>query len=259
MINLFFIVLSQSKSGFEAEDMTEVEKEEIITKAKKWFTESIAANHIANAKKLENAKEFQINPFTAVYLASFLKGKLDADGIARVLVYPRVLGTSIATSFGMQIQKFTSEVLNAFQSTTRGIDIEFNDCLDGKRKYCQLKAGPNTINKDDIETIHRHFKGVKDLARINNLSLSLDQFVVGIVYGEKKQINDHYHKLEEDYDYHVFVGKNFWHRLTGDEDFYSDLLEAITKVAIEANFKEELERIISKLADEDMIKELAKV
>lgn len=239
--------------------MTEVEKEEIIAKAKTWFTESIAANHIANTKKLKNAEEFQINPFTAVYLASFLKGTLDADGIARVLVYPRVLGTSISTSFGTQIQRFTSDVLNAFKSTTSGIDIEFNDYLDGKRKYCQLKAGPNTINKDDVETIHRHFKSVKDLARTNNLSLSLDQFVVGIVYGEKKQINGHYQKLEKDYDYHVFVGKNFWHRLTGDEHFYSDLLEAITKVAIEANFKEELEKIISKLADEKIIKDLANV
>ncbi|WLT09161.1 PmeII family type II restriction endonuclease [Bartonella apihabitans] len=239
--------------------MTEVEKEEIIKKAKKWFAESIAANHIANAKKLENPKEFHINPFTAVYLASFLKGKLDADGIARVLVYPRVLGTSIATSFGMQIQKFTSEVLNAFQSTTGGIDIEFNDCLDGKRKYCQLKAGPYTINKDDIATIDGHFQTIKGTAKANNLSLSLDQFVVGIVYGEKKEINDHYKKLEKKYNYDIFIGKNFWHHLTGDEHFYSDLLEAITKVAIEANFKEELETIISKLADEDIIKELANV
>ncbi len=239
--------------------MTKVKKEEIITKAKKWFTESIAANHLANTRKLANAKEFQINPFTAVYLASFLKGTLDADGIARALIYPRVLGTSISTSFGTQIQRFTSEVLNAFQSTTPGIDIEFNDYLDGKRKYCQLKAGPNTINKDDVETIHRHFQSVKNLARTNNLSLSFDQFVVGIVYGEKKQINGHYQKLEKDYYYDVFVGKNFWHRLTGDEDFYSDLLEAITKVAIEANFKEELEDIILKLADNDIIRDLAKV
>jgi hypothetical protein len=29
------------------------------------------------------------------------------------------------------------------------------------------------------------------------------------------------------HDYPVIIGKDFWHRLTGDPDFYQDLLEAI--------------------------------
>ena len=33
------------------------------------------------------------------------------------------------------------------------MDIEFEDALDGSHKYCQLKAGPNTINKDDVEKL----------------------------------------------------------------------------------------------------------
>jgi len=86
------------------------------------------------------------------------------DSIARALVYPRILGTSIATSFGQNIQRFCTEVLSGFGSAISGVDIEFIDQLDGRKKYCQVKSGPETINKDDIETISRHFLGIKGIA-----------------------------------------------------------------------------------------------
>jgi hypothetical protein len=38
-------------------------------------------------------------------------------------------------------------------SVVHGIDIEFIDAIDGRKKYCQLKSGPSTINKDDVVTI----------------------------------------------------------------------------------------------------------
>lgn len=44
-----------------------------------------------------------------------------------------------------------------------GIDIEFVDSFDDRKKYCQLKSGPNTINKDDVITIKNHFQGIKTL------------------------------------------------------------------------------------------------
>jgi hypothetical protein len=41
--------------------------EDILEKAKEWFRETIAVNHIANTKKLKKSSEFNINPFLAVY------------------------------------------------------------------------------------------------------------------------------------------------------------------------------------------------
>ena len=71
-----------------------------------------------------------------------MTGQLTPKSIAKALAYPRVLGQSITTSFGMNMQKFISDVLvNAFGSTTQGIDIEFTDCVDGRKKYCQVKLG----------------------------------------------------------------------------------------------------------------------
>lgn len=79
------------------------------------------------------------------YLANFFTGSMDNESLARVLVYPRVLGTSINTTFGTQMQYFVNEVLGSQGSLSSGIDIEFVDRIDGMKKYCQIKAGPETI------------------------------------------------------------------------------------------------------------------
>ncbi|MDH5434944.1 MAG: PmeII family type II restriction endonuclease [Gammaproteobacteria bacterium] len=231
-------------------------KEEILEKAKNWFRETILPKHINNTKKLVNPNEFNINPFLTVYLANFLTGNSEPESLAKALLLPRVLGTSITTSFGQNIQSFTNILLDGFGSTTSGIDIEFIDQIDGNRKYCQLKLGPNTINKDDVETIAGHFTGVINLARTNNLRIAHDDMIVGIIYGTPKDLSSHYKRITSQYHYPVFIGSNFWHRLTGDEDFYSDLLDAIGSVAIESDFSKEFQEVITKLSETDQIKNL---
>lgn len=235
------------------------EKQHILIKAKQWFRQSIAENHIKNALKLESADKFDINPFLAVYLANFLSGNSDPKNIAKALLYPRVLGTSISTSFGTQIQRFAHEVLDSFGSTTAGIDIEFMDLLDGQKKYCQLKSGPNTINKDDVETIAGHFKGVIQLGRTNGVRITHDDMIVGVIYGGASNLNSHYHRISKQYDYPVYAGKDFWHRLTGDESFYENLIESIGEVAVEADFAKEFDALVMKLAKSPEIQKLSKI
>ncbi|MGC6232258.1 PmeII family type II restriction endonuclease [Hafnia paralvei] len=232
-------------------------KDEILLKAKEWFRESIARNHIKNTEKLKKSSEFNINPFLAVYLSNFLTGNSSAESIAKALILPRVLGTSITTSFGQNIQSFTSSVLSAFGSTTSGIDIEFVDQIDGRRKYCQLKSGPNTINKDDVETVSNHFRTIKNLARTNHLQISVNDLIVGVIYGERENLSSHYKKIESQHDYPVVIGTDFWHRLTGDSDFYTDLIEAIGSVAIDADYSQELLEVIQSLAATEEIQKLS--
>ena len=232
-------------------------KKEILEKAKKWFQESVAKNHIANTEKLINPNEFKINPFIITYLANFLTGNSSPESIAKVLLFPRVLGTSITTSFGTGIQKFTNDVLDAFGSTTNGIDIEFVDQIDGNRKYCQLKSGPNTINKDDVETIAGHFSGVIRLARTNNLRIPHDDMIVGVIYGTPNDLSAHYKRITTEYHHPVIIGQEFWHRLTGDENFYSDLISAIGTVAIEADYSNEFKEVVKKLSETDVVGSLS--
>lgn len=230
------------------EEMNIEEKVEILEKAKDFFSSVIVKNHKINTEKLSNIKEFNINPFLVKYLANFLTGSSNPKDIAKALIYPRVLGTSINTSFGQNLQKFCTTTLSGFASTTSGIDIEFIDCLDGRKKYCQIKAGPNTINKDDVDTIINHFTGVKRLARTNNMQINTTDLIVGVFYGKSEELNGNYKKIDKEYP--VIVGEEFWYRLTGDKLFYYDLIDAIAESAIKEDCTNLLEDVINNLAKE---------
>ena len=234
------------------------EQEALLLKAQTWFRETILPKHLANTAKLTNVKNLDINPFLAPYLAVFMTGELTPESIAKAITYPRVMGSSITTSFGQIMQKFISDVLgNAFGSTTQGIDIEFEDCIDGRKKYCQVKLGPNTINKDDVTTIHNHFKAVRNLGRTNNIAVRQDDMVIGILYGIPNQESNHYKVLSDAHSYPLFIGQNFWHRLTGAEDFYQRLIDAISEVALEVNGKETLDQVVATLSKDPQIVKLA--
>lgn len=228
-------------------DVTEVEREDVLIRAKDFFRTRIAQNHMDNTLKLSSKSQFNINPFLHKYLARFAFGDSSPESMAKAILYPRVLGTSISTTFGTQLQFFCNEVLSSYASTTSGIDIEFVDAVDGRKKYCQIKAGPTTINHDDVTTILTHFKSVRNLARTNHLDLRISDCIVGVFYGTEDSLSQSYKHINEEYP--VYVGKEFWYRLTGDVDFYDNLINAFAEVAEEINGKIILERITQKLAD----------
>jgi hypothetical protein len=226
--------------------MTKDEKQQILDAAKTFFRTRIAPNHNRNTEKLKDISEFNVNPFLNKYLAQFAFGDSSPESMAKALIYPRVLGTSITTSFGTNMQYFCNDVLAAFASTTSGIDIEFVDAEDGIRKYCQVKAGPNTINKDDVPVIKDHFRGVINLARTNGMRIASADCVVGVLYGSSSELSGHYKSIDEDYP--VIVGKDFWYHLTGDQTFYDDLINAFAEVADEMDSSTLLQETITALA-----------
>lgn len=229
--------------------MNENQREQILESAKNFFREEIVQSHIENAcERASKLSEYNINPFLFKYLANFLTGNDNSESIAKALVLPRVLGSSINTSFGMKIQRLISTLFEGLGSTTSGIDVEFTDAIDGRKKYCQLKAGPNTINHDDVTTIMNHFNGVRNLARTNNLNIGINDMIVGVVYGEATELSSHYKRISNTYP--VIIGKDFWHRLTGKEDFYFNLIDAIGDVALEVDGSHVIEETITKLAKE---------
>lgn len=229
--------------------MDNIVREEILESAKRFFREEIVENHIMGAcTRARSLSEYNINPFLFKYLANFLTGNDDAESIAKALVLPRVLGSSITTSFGMKIQRLISTLFEGMGSTTLGIDIEFFDAIDGRKKYCQLKAGPNTINHDDVTTIFNHFDGVRSLARTNNLNVGINDMIVGVIYGEEGELSSHYRRISKKYP--VYVGKDFWHRLTGKEDFYLELIDAFGDVALEVDGRGVLDETIAALTKE---------
>ena len=226
--------------------MNKKEKEGILIRFKEWFKDSLIESHRKNTEKLTDINKFNINPFLLYYLANYLEGNSTPTSLAKALVYPRVLGTSITTSFGTQMQTFITKVLGAYGSTTQGIDIEFIDQIDKRKKYCQLKSGPNAINQDDIKTIKDHFQGVKNLARTNNLHIDLGDLIFCLTYGEESEKNSFIKKLEKDYT--VYMGKEFWQRFTGDKYFYRDLILTAGEIAKEVNMKNIVDEVIEDLS-----------
>lgn len=226
--------------------MDNIEKQKILANAKKFFKERIIDKHIVNTKKCEDLSNFNVNPFLHKYLAQYAFGDSSPQSMAKALIYPRILGTSINTSFGTNMQYFCNEVLSSYASTTSGIDIEFVDCIDGRKKYAQIKSGPNFINKDDIKTITGHFKSIHNLARANKLQLNTTDCIVCVIYGKKDELNDHYKKINEYYP--VYVGQDFWFRLTGDKEFYNDIINAFVEAGNDADSTKLINEVIDKLA-----------
>ncbi len=210
--------------------MNEQQKQAIIDSGKEYFRSTIIPNHLKNLNKLQ-LSSFNINPFLINYLAAFLCGNTEPVSLAKALVYPRILATSLNTSFGQNIQIFISQLQEVVggASGIEGVDIEFVDALDGRKKYCQCKAGPETINSPDVETIMGHFKKLIGKARLDRIPLQMDDMIVGVFYGEKMSAN--YKTINSTYP--VYVGAEFWEHLTGDKNFYNRLAKAFGEVVEE--------------------------
>lgn len=212
--------------------MTEEQKLSIIESGKQYFREIIIPNHVKGLKNLK-LKDFKINPFLVNYLAAFLCGNTKPESLAKALVYPRILGTSISTSFGQNIQIFISSLaqIAGNASGIDGIDIEFIDALDSRKKYCQCKAGPQTINKDDVATILGHFTHLQNKARLDRLDVNITDMIVGVLYGEPNELSGNYKNIDKTCP--VYCGAEFWEHLTGDTHFYHRLAKAFGEVVEE--------------------------
>ena len=94
--------------------------------------------------------------------------------------------------------------------------------------------------------IKNHFRSLINLARTNGLRINSADCIVGVLYGDSTSLSAHYQRINEDYT--VIVGKDFWHRLTGDPDFYDDLISSFVEVAAEMDSSELLQNTVRLLA-----------
>jgi hypothetical protein len=193
-----------------------------------YFEKNIFENHInASLKRHSKLKSYNINPIVVKYLSKLLEGNYTPEGVAKALFYPRVLGTSINTTFGTRIQNMFVELEMAEGSIIKGMDIEFFDKVDKRKKWCQLKSGPNTINSEDVQPLIKKFTSTIQLARTNKAlkGVNNSDFIVGVLYGESAELSMHYKEIDKTHP--VLIGKDFWHRITGYPKFYKGLVAAL--------------------------------
>ena len=226
-------------------------EKELIQSIVEYFETYIFKNHINSSLKYHSKlKSYNINPIVVKYLSKVLEGNYSPEGVAKALYYPRVLGTSINTSFGTRIQSMFVELQIANGSLIKGMDIEFIDKIDKRKKWCQLKSGPNTINSEDVQPLIKKFTNTIQLARTNNAFKDINNtdFIVGVVYGESSELSMHYKEIDKSHP--VFIGKDFWHRITGYPNFYVGLVTALQVCINNLDTKDLINIGCKELADE---------
>lgn len=220
-----------------------------------YFKEKIFENHRINTlKNHSKLKNYKINPILVKYLSKILEDDFTPNGIAKALYYPRVLGTSINTSFGTRIQNMFVELDLATGSLIKGMDIEFVDKIDSRKKWCQLKSGPNTINSEDVNPLLKKFSSVINLARTNQINMNNSDLILGVLYGSKDQLSQHYKKIDEKHP--VIIGSEFWYRITGYPNFYDKLVinlnQMILSLDTEDFFKKGYLALAKEIEDSDL-------
>ena len=149
-----------------------------------YFEKNIFEQHINSSLRIHSKlKSYKINPILVKYLSKVLDDKYSPEGVAKALYYPRVLGTSINTSFGTRIHSMFVDLGIAQGSFIKGMDIEFLDKIDNRKKWCQLKSGPNTLNSEDVNPLLKKFSDTIKLARTNKALSGIrnTDFVVGVI------------------------------------------------------------------------------
>ncbi len=226
-------------------------EKELTAQIVAYFEKNIFENHLLAVEKTHSKlKSYNINPIVVKYLSKVLENDYTPQGVAKALFYPRVLGTSINTSFGTRIQNMFVDLNIGVGSMIKGMDIEFIDKIDNRKKWCQLKSGPNTINHEDVAPLIKKFSTTISLARTNSAlkGVSNTDFIVGVLYGEIEELSMHYKSIDKTHP--VYIGKEFWHRITGFPNFYEGLVSELHKSINSLNSEDKFQNGCDLLAEE---------
>jgi len=125
-----------------------------------------------------------------------------------------------------------------------------------EKKWAQLKLGVSTINKGDVKTIDDDFQTARRLAQQNGMQVGISDFVIGVMAGDESRLSANYKTLRDSHNYPVFVGSDFWLRLTGEADFYERLVKVLKGSIAKVDGSELVEDTISIVANRDDVKQL---
>jgi len=143
--------------------------------------------------------------------------------------------------FGEFLEKLAifvnQKVYNGQKSSAEGIDLEFVD--KDVRYIVSIKSGPNWGNSSQIKRLESNFKKAKRILRTNT-DQSYISAVNGCCYGK-------YGPYDRG-NYIKICGQDFWYFISGDKDFYQDIIEPLGHKAKENNdlFDVEYGKVINK-------------
>jgi len=220
--------------------MGEISKEEIIS----FIEENINSFHDKRLENLSNLKLQKILSRKNPYLFKAKNVTTSQDLVQSLL--DAHLSSQEEGIFGGFLEELAVFVCNRTfggqKSTAEGIDLELDK--DDIKYIVSIKSGPNWGNSRQINKMKDDFKKA---ARILRTSTSQTKNVIavnGCCYG----IDDRPDKG----DYIKLCGQRFWEFITGDDDFYTDIIEPLGHRAKEKNekFLEEYAKVINRFTFE---------
>lgn len=118
-----------------------------------------------------------------------------------------------------------NKVYGAKKSNLTGIDLEFEK--EGSIYIVEIKAGWNWGNSSQIKQLKINFQNAKKILRTNT-----DKDIIainGCCFGNKKTKNP------QKTGYYKICGQDFWSLISGQEDFYLQIIEPIGHKAKKRN------------------------
>lgn len=140
------------------------------------------------------------------------------------------LSSQEETIFGQPMEGFVihvaEQLYNGHKSSFASIDLEFQS--QGISYIVSIKSGTNWGNSDQIRKMRENFKAARLTLRQQGLVSDIIA-VNGCIYGkDRKPLKE---SKDPDQTYYKYAGQDFWQFLSGDENFYIEIVEPIGKAA----------------------------
>ena len=98
--------------------------------------------------------------------------------------------------------------------------------------------------------ICNEFAAAKRLLHTNGaMNIHDNNFLLGVLYGTEDQLSTNYRQIMNK-GWNVIPGKNFWHHLTGDPDYYEALIETFSACAQLHDKHDEINELIHRIAEQ---------
>lgn len=163
------------------------------------------------------------------------------EGFVRTLT-DAFLSSQEETIFGEFLEKLAiyvcQETMGGYKSGIVGIDLEINK--DNIRYIVTIKSGPNWGNSSQIKKMKDNFVTAKRTLRTQNSGMHIIA-INGCCYGKDNN--------PDKGDYFKYCGQRFWAFISGDDNFYLDIIEPLGYRAKEKNdaFNQEYGKLINTL------------
>ena len=150
------------------------------------------------------------------------------------------LSSQEETIFGEFLEKLAIHVckstMGGYKSGIEGIDLEFDK--DQIRYLVTIKSGPNWGNSSQIKKMKDCFRTAKKILRTQNANMQIVT-INGCCYGIDN--------APDKGDYYKYCGQRFWKFISGDDNFYIDIIEPLGYKAKERNddFYQEYSKVLN--------------